>query len=503
MEFNSKGLLSYLEEDPFISQEMIDIVQNNLEVKSNAPILDFDTPHPLKAGQGLVSSFMVLTKKCFNLDNTGAGKTVETLVALNFVSKSKNLIITPSDLITEQWLTEIFTWIPKGKFKIVVVDGDKATRLQQYNSFNSSTTPIIMLMTYSKCQKDRPILHPDVLILDEGTKVKDNSTQTFSSVKSISEFAEYTWILTATPITLSLGDFYWMFQMFNYDYFKTFEEEVEYFLIRSSKYNNSTVIGASDFSSFKERLFPFYIRSDFDLAKEEMISLSLHAIPLSISSAQEELFSEAKKNFLSDTTVGASIKNFSIFTRIAASPETFRDGETSPKIKFALDKISSSNCKFIVFARFIQEIDCLSALLKANNITCLSLTGENTQEEQVAIKNKFTKGSYQVLMMSAVGKFGLNLQQASSLILLDIPRSASDLEQIVGRIFRRGQESDVYVYLPYLVNTTDEDRLNILISRQKVLSEFFKLNTEDIIFNKSDTYKVGFQNKSYKQWRDQ
>lgn len=502
MSFNSEGLLSYLGEDPFISQEMINIVQRNLEVKSNTPILDFELSHELKPGQALVSSFMVLAKKCFNLDKTGAGKTIETLAAIGFVSKIKNLIITPSDLITDQWCSEIFNWLPRGKFKVVVVDGDKSTRDQQYRSFNNSTTPVIMLVTYSKCQKDKPILFPDVLVLDEGTKVKDNSTQTFSVIKNISESSEYTWILTATPITLSLGDFYWMFQMFNYDYFKTFEEEVEYFLIRSSKHANSTVIGATDFSSFKERLYPFYIRSDFDLTEEEMIDLSLQAVPLSISEEQERLFYEAKKDFLSDTSVGASIKNFSIFTRIAACPEAFKEGEVSPKIQFALDKISSTEDKFVVFARFIQEVDCLNHLLKQANISCLTLTGENSQDEQVVIKNKFINGAHRVLIMSAVGKFGLNLQEASSMILLDIPRSASDLEQIVGRIFRRGQTRDVTIYLPYLVNTTDEDRLNILISRQKVLSQFFKLNTEDIVFDKSKDYKVGFQNKSYKQWRN-
>lgn len=508
MNFNSEGLLSYLEEDPFICQDMIDIVRNNLSIKENAVTLNFDLNHTLSPSQIVVSSFMVLSKKCFNIDKTGAGKTIETLASIDYVNKTKNLIIVPSDTMVDQWCSEIFKWLPRGKFRILKVAGEKSSRQQQYQNFNNATTPTILITTYPKCQKDKPQLLPDVLVLDEGTKVKDNTTQTYQSIKNISNTTEYCWILTATPITLSLGDFYWMFQMFNYDYFKTFEEEVEHFLLRSSKHNHSTVIGATDFSSFQERLYPFYIRYDVEDSEESSDApmpdgLTLNTIPLSISAVQEQLFSNAKKDFLTDSSVGSSIKNFSVFNKIAAIPEIFIPGEFSPKVQYIVDKVLSSDEKSIVYAHYIQEVESIAKILRQKGVSCLIMTGSSSQEQQTVIKNNFVTGTYKVLIMSAVGKFGLNLQSASTMYLLDIPRTASDLEQIVGRVFRRGQTKPVSIFIPYLVNTTDEDRLSILISRQKVLSKFFKLNTDALTFSKSETFKIGFQNKSYKQWRQQ
>ncbi|CAE6489468.1 unnamed protein product [Rhizoctonia solani] len=61
-----------------------------------------------------------------------------------------------------------------------------------------------------------------------------------------------------------------------------------------------------------------------------------------------------------------------------------------------------------------------------------------------------------IMFISDVGAQGLNLQRGSVVIFLDHPWSASEAQQIIGRVERRGQNEDVYVYRLTCPNSVDE-----------------------------------------------
>ncbi len=63
----------------------------------------------------------------------------------------------------------------------------------------------------------------------------------------------------------------------------------------------------------------------------------------------------------------------------------------------------------------------------------------------------------QVMVCSEIGSEGRNFQFASNLVLFDLPPGPDLLEQRIGRLDRIGQQRDVHLHIPYLVNTVQAD----------------------------------------------
>jgi ATP-dependent helicase HepA len=62
----------------------------------------------------------------------------------------------------------------------------------------------------------------------------------------------------------------------------------------------------------------------------------------------------------------------------------------------------------------------------------------------------------QVLICSEIGSEGRNFQFAHHLVLFDLPLNPDLLEQRIGRLDRIGQQHDIQIHVPYLVNTAQE-----------------------------------------------
>lgn len=59
----------------------------------------------------------------------------------------------------------------------------------------------------------------------------------------------------------------------------------------------------------------------------------------------------------------------------------------------------------------------------------------------------------QILLCSEIGSEGRNFQFAHHLILIDLPLHPELLEQRIGRLDRIGQKEDIYIHIPYLINS--------------------------------------------------
>ena len=72
-------------------------------------------------------------------------------------------------------------------------------------------------------------------------------------------------------------------------------------------------------------------------------------------------------------------------------------------------------------------------------------------------------GSVKCLLLSGVGKFGLNLQMADTLICMGVPKGKFDLTQVIGRLNRINQREKVVCYIPYHQDTVEEKLIKSLI----------------------------------------
>jgi superfamily II DNA/RNA helicase len=92
--------------------------------------------------------------------------------------------------------------------------------------------------------------------------------------------------------------------------------------------------------------------------------------------------------------------------------------------------------------------------------------GRIDEHEFEALKRRFVAGEYPVLCLSKIGQEGHNLQNASTIVELDLPWVPTGLEQRVGRSARPGNTRGfVQTFIPYVKGGGVEHIVKILSER--------------------------------------
>lgn len=104
--------------------------------------------------------------------------------------------------------------------------------------------------------------------------------------------------------------------------------------------------------------------------------------------------------------------------------------------------------KVVIFTTYLGSIDSLSSAIQAAFAgKGLAVLKGGDHGAKVAAQRRFRrKDGPQVLLCTAAGREGINLQFARVLFNYDLPWNPMDLEQRIGRIHRYGQKSTAQVY---------------------------------------------------------
>lgn len=465
---------------------------------------------PLLPKQQVAASWMSVIKKALLLDDMGTGKTYSTLGALQLISKTtiiKAALFCPGAVIS-QWVStieELLGW------KVVVHEGSLSKRKIKFEYFNSLNENSVFLTSYSRPLHDRDdmkALDVNCWILDEATFAKNPETEIYKLLITLFKEEDYTFLLTGTPTALSLGDLYWLFNLLNIQgVVDSFEQEVEPLLNKRGAGRFETIVGAEDFKGFISKISPWMLHRSLDAVIDDgPISykgeMTFNVVPLKISESQVNAFNDLKAAANRDSRVGIykPLKYYSMFNMVCSSPQLIdKDDYFNPKIEFLISTIKSSQGKFIVFVRYLAFQKIINKALQEEGISTVLVSGEFSQEEQVSLIEEFkSMPSLRCLLMTDIGKFGLNLQVANNVVFLSLPRNPADFVQIIGRVRRYGQDNEVKAYLIFMENTIEEDALRDLYGRQRVHDSLFNETDFAKFFKREDDYVRGFLEKDYK-----
>lgn len=119
---------------------------------------------------------------------------------------------------------------------------------------------------------------------------------------------------------------------------------------------------------------------------------------------------------------------------------------------------------------FAERVRCLHQLSKTlgdrHGIEAPVADGSINDEAFGELKQRFVAGEFPVLCLSPVGQSGHNLQNASTLVHLDLPWLHTGLEQRVGRSARPGSKQPwVNAYIPYIKGAGIEHVVSVLAER--------------------------------------
>ena len=358
----------------------------------------------------------------------------------------------------------------------------KGTRRIVEGKFDDEGRPVNQgreLIT-QEIKKFASILRPHgqdiTLILDESHKFKGVNSQTRVMVQMFSQAqcAKRVWAMTATAIKNNLEEFYSIASAIGIRPFGTVAEFREDFCIYESVKVNARgqekeiLKGYQNVPRFRNGMRPFFFGRSQAQVKEPLPKLTTVIHPIDLDEEQAKLlledipsgayrlppalvkdqqgqWHEKERSFENEMTA------LSVYQLVAnhqvlldpADTKAFYTSQLSPKEECLLDMLDGDyrGEKVIVFSKYRMWIDRLQKLTEDGKFTerkFLRITGAENEKKREKAKQLFQEpdSGYDVIFINSAAIEGVNLQQASHLIVLDAPWSWGDLLQLVGRMVR-------------------------------------------------------------------
>ncbi len=422
-----------------------------------------------KAGRSLIA------------DDMGLGKTIEAIAAIEILARTvgleRVLIICPTSL-KHQWKQEIEKFCDRS---VEVVEGSLVKRAQLYvsDSFYKVTN-------YDVIHRDLDLIRnwaPEMIILDEAQRIKNWKTRRAQSVKKLD--SKYAMVLTGTPLENrleelhSIVEFVDRFHLGPMFRFLAEHQHVD---------EHGRVIGYRNLSRIAKSLESILVRR----TKNEVL---------------KELPERLEKNYFVPMTAeqmkhheenGETVARIvSKWRRLGFLPETdqrilmiaLQNMRMSCNSTYLLDKktdygtkadelisvleevFEQPDAKVVVFSQWLGTHEILLDRLKSSKRNYVLFHGRIPGPKRKDLIRQFkTDPDCRVFLSTDAGGVGLNLQNASVVINMDLPWSPAVLEQRIGRIHRLGQHRPVRVVNFVAQGTIEHGMLSLLSFKQSLFS---------------------------------
>lgn len=467
---------------------------------------DFDGQEkPLKVRYYQVQGILhlVLMKRFILGDDTGLGKTLETIAALCYIwekEPDRKVIVLTTKSAAKQWMRE-FAKFTTG-VKVILCKGTPKQREKAHSLWVGSDGPTVMIMGYRSAVQDFTKMQNwggYIFVCDEATAFKNPRTQVHQVCAHMASQSERTWGLTATLIKNHLMEGYGIYQVVMPGLFGMTQNQfmLYYCLCRMQRIPRSNrqipvIVGYAPqkIREFKEVIDPYFIGRPKHAVASELPSLTSRTISVEMSPDQEEKYAEALSGLLEmgmDEETGETVvKEVTKLTAIAYCQEIVDDlglidcdGKSS-KVEALLELLAEGDFaeeKIIIFTRFRKMVDILMPILKKNKIKAVRITGSESEDQRDTAMKAFQNpdSDVRVCCITTAGSESINLQAAKALICYDTPWSAGDFLQLIGRMIRIGSVHDK-CYVIHLISKgkrrrTVDHRVMEVLSRKMTLVE--------------------------------
>jgi SNF2 family DNA or RNA helicase len=147
-------------------------------------------------------------------------------------------------------------------------------------------------------------------------------------------------------------------------------------------------------------------------------------------------------------------------------------------LKLIVEGLSSPEDKLIVFSQYVETLQWISSRLDIQVPRELFHGGLREDAKEAVIKRFKQETGPRVLLMSLkAGGVGLNLQEASSVVLFDRWWNPAIEEQAIQRAHRFGREKVLHA-LRFLVVNSVEERIAEVLERKQTLFEQYVESAE-------------------------
>ena len=396
--------------------------------------------------------FLVSRRTALLADEMGLGKTVQTAVAIS-VGKDiyrRVLIICPAPLCLN-WQREIESWAPEIAVRRVI--GDANDRVATYR------LPVqVLIASYEQIRSDAKNFASgtefDLVVLDEAQRIKNVNSATNWACRIIRK--TYAWGLSGTPLENSPEDLRGIFRFLDPQVLRSGMSPTEvhtamegYFLRRTK-------------AQVLQELPPIMIR-DLRLELRE-----------SQRSSYDDVWNTRFESVAKNGNEPTVMNMLSILTRLKQMCNFDDDNGQSAKldaIHTLLETIQMNGDKVLVFSQFVETLMWLSDRIQIRHAV---LHGGLPLEERERIVSSFRRepGPKALLVSLRAGGVGLNLQEASTVILFDRWWNPAIEAQAIHRAHRFGKSTPLEVIRFMVEDSVEEKIAEILETKTQLFDRY-------------------------------
>lgn len=498
----------------------------NLNDRDNCPIVDVvvdprvSTKLRRHQREGVVFLYecvmgMRISSSCGAIlaDDMGLGKTLQCIALIWTLHKQgpyggvpvakKTLIVTPSSLV-KNWKKEFHLWLGKNALNIFTAEG--RDQIQEYARMPTSPVLILSYELLLRCHEMLDKIPFDLIICDEGHRLKNATTKTATLLSSLS--IDRRIVLTGTPLQNDLQEFHAIVEFCNPGFLGTssafkrqycdpivvsrqpgatdLEKDIGeeraadlssltnlFVLRRTQEVNNEYLPPKMEFVIFcrptalQLNLYKSLICSGmFDSCLSQLTDGALHLSCImalrKVCNHPALLHSSARDE--SHLPSDLHREDFSLLDTSSLYPPNYMQHiplEDSGKMQVLSEMLSALNAgeKIVLVSAFTKTLDLFEEMCSRKDLKWLRLDGSTASAKRQELVDRFNNAALNdtvFLLSLKAGGVGLNLNGASKIVLYDVDWNPANDLQAMARIWRDGQKNTAHIYRLLTTGTIEE-----------------------------------------------
>ncbi len=474
-----QDVMIYPDAEEFIQQRLL---QERLRDKV-AAIRKDPANHPLRTELLRASllpyqldgvAFAAGTGRAILADDMGLGKTIQGVGTAEFLAREaeikKVLIICPASL-KAQWRSEIHRFCDR---KVQLVGGSIAERRHMY-----ANDCFFTVCNYEQVLRDIISIEKinwDMIILDEGQRIKNWEAKTSNVVKSLR--SRFALVLSGTPLENRLDDLYSVVQFVDD---RRLGPGFRFFNRHRMVDEKGKVLGYKNLAELRSTLAPILLRRTRDSVRLELPQRTIDFVRIPPSDEQVVLHnahmqvvaSITRKKFITEMDL-LRLQKALLMCRLAANG-TYLVNKEEPSYSTKLERLDElieslfdeAGRKVIIFSEWTGMLSMIEPLLTKRELGYVRLDGSVPQKKRPELVHTFQNNpECKLFLTTNAGSTGLNLQAANTVINVDLPWNPAVLEQRIARAHRMGQKQPVQVYVLVTEDTIEENLLQTIAAKK-------------------------------------
>lgn len=392
------------------------------------------------------------------------------------------LVVSPKSIVTV-WEQE-FEKFAAYPYTAAVLDGDSGKKADTIRHMNGSGLQVV-IVNYESCWRlESEIVRwePELIVCDESSKIKNPQAKCSKALHRLGRLSRFNLILTGTPITNSPLDFFSQYKFLDESIFggSFYSFRGKYAILGG--FQNHQIVGYKHLNELVEKAHSIAYRIRIDEAVE-LPEFVEEIRPIKLERKAQQIYDGIDKESYAEL-MGGEVLARNVLTRLLRLSQVtggfIRDDTNGiveavshaklEALEDIIDSCMDEGKKLVVFARFVPEIDAISAMLRKKGIGYALIKGDVTDRAEQVERFQTDPDTRVFIGQLQTTGMGLTLTAASVCVYYSLDFSFANYEQSRARIRRIGQtKRGVYIHL-VCKDTIDETVMAALKKKANVAS---------------------------------